>query len=233
MAGPATVLREIHRLRRHARDLQLEIERVPRTLKAQQTKVARQDESYREAQDQIKRLRVDSHEKELLLKSTLQQITKHEDQMNQAGSKKEYDALKLEIANDKTKCRQIEDEILDCMGQIEERTAQLPELEKAVKQAKQEYADFERTAQGREAGLQEQLQEAQKAIQQTEENLPRDVRPQYDRLVGARGEDALAAVQNRTCMACYTEITAQAYNDLMLSQFVFCKSCGRALYLPE
>jgi predicted nucleic acid-binding Zn-ribbon protein len=43
----------------------------------------------------------------------------------------------------------------------------------------------------------------------------------------------MAEVQNRTCMACYTEITAQALNNLSIGQFILCKNCGRALYLPE
>jgi predicted nucleic acid-binding Zn-ribbon protein len=102
-----------------------------------------------------------------------------------------------------------------------------------VQQAKSEYADFERNSQGRITDLTAELNRALAAIKEVESTLPGDVRPQYDRLVGARGEDAMAAVEHRTCMACYTEITAQSYNDLMLSQFVFCKNCGRALYLPD
>jgi predicted nucleic acid-binding Zn-ribbon protein len=233
MAGPATILREIHRLRRHAKDLQAEIERGPRLLKAQQAKVTRQEEAVRDAHDTLKRLKMSSHDKEGLLKATLQQIGKHEKQLNEAGSKKEYDALKTEIAADKKKCQELEDEILGYMAEIEERTAQLPDLEKAVQQAKAEYAEFEKNSQGRIAGLTEQLTQALGGIKDVEATLPADVRPQYDRLVAARGEDALAAVEHRTCMACYTEITAQSYNDLMLSQFVLCKSCGRTLYLPD
>jgi uncharacterized protein len=173
-----------------------------------------------------------SHEKEGQLRATLQQIGKHERQLNEAGSKKEYDALKSEIAADKKKCQELEDEILGCMAEIEERTAQLPELEKAVQQAKGEYAEFEKGSQARIQSLTEQLDETLRAVKEIESTLPADVRPQYDRLVAARGEDAMAAVEHRTCMACYTEITAQSYNDLMLSQFVLCKSCGRVLYLP-
>ena len=233
MAGPATILREIHRLRRHARDLQAEIERGPRLLKAQQTKVTKQEETVREGHDALKRLKVSSHDKEGQLKATLQQISKHEKQLNEAGSKKEYDALKVEIAADKKKCQQLEDEILGYMAEIEERTARLPELEKAVQQAKAEYADFEKDSQGRLAGLTVQLNQALQGIKDVEATLPEDVRPQYDRLVAARGEDAMAAVEHRTCRACYTEITAQSFNDLMLSQFVLCKSCGRTLYLPD
>ncbi|HLJ96764.1 MAG TPA: C4-type zinc ribbon domain-containing protein [Gemmataceae bacterium] len=233
MAGPATILREIHRLRRHAKDLQAEIDRGPRLLKAQRTKVAKQEEALQGGHDTLKRLKMSSHDKEVQLKATLQQINKHENQLNEAGSKKEYDALKTEIAADKKKCQELEDEILGHMAEIEERTAQLPALEKAVQHAKAEYAEHEKNAQGRIAGLTEQLNKALADIQQIESTLPSDIRPQYDRLVAARGEDAMAAVEHRTCMACYTEITAQSYNDLMLSQFVFCKNCGRALYLPD
>jgi uncharacterized protein len=232
MAGPATILREIHRLKRFAKDLQSEIERGPRLLRGQQVKVARQEELYKEAQDELKRLKVASHEKEVQLKATLQQIDKHERQLNEAASKKEYDALKAEIASDKRKCSQLEDDILESLTQIEERTAQLPESEQAVRRAKAEYTDYEKNAEGRLAGLRQQFEETQRQIEQIEATLPDDVQPHYARLIAARGEDSLAPVENRTCMACYTEITAQSANELHQGKFVFCKNCGRALYLP-
>ncbi len=233
MAGPATILREIHRLWRNAKDLRTEIERIPRLLKAQAARVARQEESLHEAQDTLKRLKVTNHDRESQLKSTLQLVAKHEKQLNEAASKKEYDALKGEIAAEKQKYTDLENQILDTMAEIEERTAQLPEIEQALKLARTEYAEFEKGIQDRRSNLEQQLAKVVEQIRETESQLPGDVRPAYNRLVGARAEDAMAAVQGRTCMACYTEITAQNYNDLMLSQFVFCKSCGRALYLPE
>jgi predicted nucleic acid-binding Zn-ribbon protein len=233
MAGPATILREIHRLQKNKADLKAEIERIPHLTRLQQAKVARQEEALREAHEALKRFKLNSHDKESQLKSMLQQVTKHEDQLNQAGSKKEYDALKVEIASDKKKAKELEDQILEAMGQIEEKTSQIPEAEKGVKQAKQEYADFEKSIAERRDNLSKQLEDILQQLAAVESTLPPDVRPPYDRQVAARGEDAMAAVQNRTCMACYTEITNQAYNDLMLSQFVLCKSCGRVLYLPE
>jgi predicted nucleic acid-binding Zn-ribbon protein len=233
MAGPATILREIHRLRRHAKDLQDEIDRRPRVLKAQLTKVTRQEELLHEAQEEIKRLKMAGLERESLLKATLAQILKHEKQLNESTSKKEYDALKVEIASDREKSKRIEDEILEGMGVIEEKVALLPELEHAIKQAKREYDSFEKSSAERSAGLTEQLNLALAELKNVEINLPGDIRQTYDRVVGARGEDALSPVHGRICMACNTEITAQSYNNLMLNQFVMCKSCGRALYLPE
>jgi predicted nucleic acid-binding Zn-ribbon protein len=233
MPGPAAILREIHRLRRHAEGLQAEIDRGPRTLKLQQDKVARQADLLREGHEAIKKLKVAIHTKEGTLKSTNQQIDKHQLQLNQASSRKEYDALKVEIANDQKRCSDLEDEILRDMTEVDDRTAQLPELEKGVQAAKAELAQFEAGFRARQASLAEQLAQVGQDLKTVEETLPDDVRPQYERLTAARGEDALAAVRNRTCSACYTEITAQNYNDLLREQFVLCKSCGRMLYLPN
>src|SRR5438876_8365282 len=179
MAGPAATLREIHRLRRYAKNLDNEIESGPRLLKAQQAKVARQEEILKESHETLKRLKVTSHEKEVHLKSLVQLIAKHEKQLNEAGSKKEYDALKSEIAASKKKCQQLEDEILDCLGQIEDRTAQLPELEKALQQAKVEFQEDEKNSEDRIIDLRAQLDRTLQEINQIEATLPEKVKVEF------------------------------------------------------
>jgi predicted nucleic acid-binding Zn-ribbon protein len=233
MATPGEILRELHRLRRLARELNSKIEQGPRTLAAQQGRVARQDEVLHQAQENLKRLKVRIHEREGTLKSTLQQITKYEKQQNEAASKKEYDALQHEIDATKKKVGQIEDEILEAMGQSEEEAARIPEHEKSLAKVRAEVAQHEREQEARQASFAEQLEQTLKQVADVEATLPADVRQQYARLSAAKGEDALSAVNGRTCSACYTEITAQAYNDLSQGKIVLCKSCGRILYLPE
>jgi predicted nucleic acid-binding Zn-ribbon protein len=232
MPGPAELFREIHRLRRFAHDLQEQIDRVPRQLKAQQTKVARQEDALREGHESIKRLKVAVHEKEVSLKGTHQLIRKHQQQLNQAESKKEYDALQAEIKQEQEKCRNLEDEILQAMTDSEEQAGRLPELEKAVQQAKEDLSRHEKDSTERVASLRAQLAEAQQQLAAVEAEVPADIRGGYNRVVNALGPDALAAVRDRTCSACHTEITAQNYNDVLQGRFVQCKSCGRILYLP-
>jgi predicted nucleic acid-binding Zn-ribbon protein len=232
MTNPGAILRELHRLRRFAKDLQTKIEQAPRTLKAQQARVTRQEENLKGEQDAVKQLKVTMHDKEVTLKTTLGQITKYEKQQNEAAGKKEYDALQHEIDAAKKKVSQLEDEILDALGRLEEQTAKLPEHEKALKQVREEVAQFERESDSRLAGFAEQLKQAQQELATVEEGLKPESRSTYNRLVSARGEDAMSAVVERTCSACYTAITAQSYNELMQGNFVICKSCGRILYLP-
>jgi uncharacterized protein len=233
MPGPGQILRELHRLHKHAKDLRTEIDRGPHLLKAHQTKAAKQEDALREAQESIKKFKVAMHEKEGNLKAKEQQIGKHEQQLNQATSKKEYDALRSEVDNDRKAVRKIEDEILDVMGEIESRTIQLPELERSVQRAKEEAVRATSDIQSRRDEFTDRLNEVHKQLQEVEASLPEDIRAQYERLLATRGEDAMSAVHGRTCTACYTEITAQNMQDLAQGQFILCKNCGRILYLPE
>jgi len=232
MPGPAVLLREIHRLRRFAKDLQTKIEQAPRTLKLQQGRVTRQEEILHQAQDELKRLKVTIHDKEVTLRTTLQQITKYQKQQNEAASKKEDDAFQHEIDTVKKKVAKLEDEILDAMGQSEEQAAGLPELEKALKRVREEVAQFDRDSASRQTRYAEQLKQTQQQIVDVEATLPPEVRPMYTRLIAAKGEDGMSGLNGRTCTACYTEVTAQNYNDLAQGNFVMCKSFGRMLYLP-
>jgi predicted nucleic acid-binding Zn-ribbon protein len=233
MPGVAILMREVHRLRRFAHDLQEQIDRAPRQLKAQQAKVARQEEIQRETQDAIKHLKVTSHEKEVSLKSTHGQIAKYTKQLDDVASKKEYDALQTEMKHARESCQQLEEEILAALTESEEKTAQLPVLEQNVKKARADFAAFEAGTSERLAGLNEQLNQAQAQLKAAEEQIPAEHRPAYNRIVNANGPDAMSAVAGKNCAACYTEITSQNYADLLAERFLMCKSCGRILYLPE
>jgi predicted nucleic acid-binding Zn-ribbon protein len=213
--------------------LQDELDRIPRLLKAQQAKVTRAEASLGEAQEGLKRLKVSIHEKEVTDKSVHQTIAKHKKQRNEATGKKEFDALSAEIAVEEHKAQKLEEEIFAGMMEMEERTSKIPQLEQALKQAKQECAEFEKSISERQSNLRGQLAKSQANLKDVEVHLPDDVRPHYQRLVAARGEDSMAPVVNRGCVACYTEITAQMHNDLLAGRVVLCKSCGRLLYLPE
>ncbi len=178
-------------------------------------------------------MKVAIHDKEVSLKTNHQQITKQEKQRNEATAKKEYDALAVEIAAARQSNQKLEDEILALMTEVEEKTSQVPELDKAVKQAKADLASFATVLAAKQKDLTEELGRTKQQLGETEAGLTGDPRAMYDRLITARGQDALSAVAGRTCVACYTEITAQSFNELGQGMFVVCKNCGRMLYLSN
>jgi len=228
-----TILRELHRLRRHGKNLSDEIERLPKMFKTQQQKLALQEKMQKQTNDQITKLKVGIKDKELKLKANHDQIAKWEKQRNEATNKKEYDALQVEIAHTKEGCQKLEDEILATMEETDKLNARLPEIAAAIKQAKLDVDQFDKTTKERQGVLNEELQKVLAELKTVEPSLPDDIKQHYERLVGAMGEDSMSAVHDRNCTACYTGITAQMYNNLLQGFFVLCKNCGRILYLPE
>jgi predicted nucleic acid-binding Zn-ribbon protein len=233
MPGAGAILRDIHRLRKNAKDIQTRIAQGPQKLKAQQDRVTRQEETLHKAQDELKHLKVDTHQKEVSLKTVDEKIKKYEKQLADIMSKKEYEALKIELAHAREQAGKLEDEILGVMGQVEEKTARIPELEKNLKEGRAHVEQFVREYDERMARLGQEQKDVLHKLAEIEATLPEEITPAYQRLVNAKGEDALALVEGRICTACYTEITAQNEQDLLRGVFILCKNCGRIMYLAE
>src|SRR4051812_21461658 len=109
------ILKELHRLRRHLRDLQTEIDLGPRVLKARQATLATEQQAHADAYDTIKKLKLKQKDDEGALKQTEQRIAKSESDLNTAGSKKEFDAKQSEIAQGRAKRGELEDAIIAAM----------------------------------------------------------------------------------------------------------------------
>ncbi len=232
MAGPAPLFREIHRLRRYCRDLQEQLDRIPRQLETRRSRLQKRESDLHAEQELIRKLKVTASDREKTLKARLAQIARYEEQINLVSSRKEYEALQQEIAHARTECGKLEDEALEALTQADDKTAGLPALEKAVAEARDDLAKLEAHSRPRQADLEAQLRQAQADLQAAEAQVPADLRPQYNRTIASLGADGLAAVQDRTCTACYTQIIPQAQSNLEDERFVVCASCGRILYLP-
>jgi predicted nucleic acid-binding Zn-ribbon protein len=231
MPSIVETLRELHRLHRLIRELKTATEEGPRLLKQQQARLTKAEAAVADGHDVLTRLKVSAREKEVSLKASHQQIAKYEKQRETASSKKELDAFEHEIAHARTTCAQLEDEILAILGEIEEQTARIPELDKALAQVKLEAAGFEKEEQERQQRLAGELVRAQAELVEVEKAIPSDIRSLYDRLITVNGADGLAAVRDKTCTSCYGELTLHHQRELDTGRLVLCKTCGRALYI--
>jgi predicted nucleic acid-binding Zn-ribbon protein len=234
MTTPANTLKEIHRLRRYIKELQTKLGDIPRKLQSRKGDIAYHEEKLKIGQDELKKLKVKTHDDDVSLKIIAEQIAKYERQLNTIMSKKEFDALKSEIAHGRAKADALEDVILAQLAEIDERTANIPRLEKALKDAREELTRFEKESQEQTGSLTGELQRVQKELADAEANLPYgELQAQYERLIRLMGEDSFAAVSKGTCQACYTNVTAQEANQLLQGQFMLCKACGRILYAAD
>lgn len=230
MSDSKSLMRDLHRLHQRAQGLREEAELGPRRLRAQQAKADQQQLTLKNALEEIKHLKVAIHDKEVTLKATQIQLKKHRQQLNSAGSKKEYDALEREIDAETQTIRLLEDDILVSMGTLEDKQGRIPSLEEAVRQAQEGVRTVHGELGTKQIELDQRSGEARTALEAAEADLAPDARSLYDRLVQAHGSDALAPLSGRSCTGCYTDITPQAYTAVISGRVVTCKSCGRLLY---
>lgn len=229
MPTPGEILKEIHRVKRLVKDLEGRLDQGPKAHRAHQLKVSQAEENLHKAQDGVKQLKVKIHEKEVSIKSVQQNIEKLE--KTPISNKKEYDALRTEIATATKSIRGLEDEILDAMSEVEDKTKTIPEAEKALQKAKSDAAQFDKDHQQRLDRWAAERTGALTELARLEGTLPEDIRLQYDRV--AKLSDPISSAQNKICTACYTEVTAQMANELQRGLFVICKNCGRMLYVDQ
>lgn len=229
MPAPAEILKEAHRLMRYIADLEARITAGPKALRSAQLALQKQEDVLKKAQEDIKQYKVKILERESAVKQQQQQIDKLD--KTSVNNRKEYEAIKTEIASHQKSIKNLEDEALEFMGWIEEKQGQLPTLDKAVQQAKADLARVEKENQEKMGQYAAEQQRAKGELAELEKTLPPEVSQPYQRLVGVKGADALGGVQDRICTACYTEITHQMRNELLQGMFVSCKNCGRMLFI--
>ena len=227
------ILRQAHRLRKHLRELQSEVDLGPRVMKAQQTRLAAEEAAHKTAYDTVSKLKLKIREDEVTLKQTNTQLEKFEKQLNEAGSPKEYEGKQSEIRMAKEKIALTEEAILGSMEDLETRTAHLPEDDKRWAEAKAAFAQQGVDATERLERIVEDQGLAKVELAKAEAQLPADVRGQYDRLIARYGPDGLAGVSGRSCIQCRTSITEQQRAELYNGKFICCPNCGRGLYVAE
>lgn len=232
MPSVTDLFREIHRHRRHIRDLQNEIDLGPRVRKDRQDELAREDAVHKECYDAVKRLKLKLKEDE----GTLKQVEQHLDKLSlramQVTTMKEMDATKHETEIAQAKKAELEDAILAGMTEIEERTARHPQDEQRWAAAKADFAQFEVDANERYERMVEDLKLTNARLAEADAQIPADVKANYDRLVKTYGPDGLAAVKGKVCQQCRAGLTDQQVINLQAGRFFACPRCGRALY-PE
>jgi uncharacterized protein len=227
------ILRECHRLRKHLRSLQEEIDRGPRVMKAQQAKLAAEEQAYKDAYDKIKQLKLKLKDDEGSLKQLETHLGKLFTRSMEVTTMKEMDATRAETATANAKKGELEDAILAGMTEIEERTADLPNVEARWANAQKEFAQYQVDAKERLERMIEDQKLSTAELAKKDAELPPEVKSLYDRQVKAHGADGLAGVVGRVCQHCRATLTEQQRNEMLRGRFLTCPSCYRAMYLAE
>ncbi len=233
MSLTAAALRELHRLHQQLADLRDRLERGPKQVRARQSNVAQAESRLAQAHAEVKAARVLADQKQLQLKTGEAKVADLKGKLNAAQTNREYQALKEQIAAAEMAGSVLADEILEVLEKVDQLKLGIHEAEQVVAKSKEELGKAQQAVAAQEETLSGDRKRVEANLKEAENALPADFRDAYNRIVKAKGQDAMAQVEGESCGGCYQNVTTNMINDLLMSRVVFCKTCGRLLYLPE
>lgn len=229
----AEALRTLHRLHVQLSDLRERRARGPKQIKAGASRLARLQEEHDTAKEIYKRTRITIDQQELTLKEREGKILDLRSRLNSCSNNKEYQAYVEQIAADDQANSVLSDEIIELLDKATKNQETVAAAEGAVKDCETDLKKIEDRVNSEKSELDSEVARIEGELTAAEVALPSDIKVDYLRVVKKHGEEALAPLDDECCGGCYQRITQQMLNELVLSKAVFCKSCGRLLYLPE
>ncbi|RLT10995.1 MAG: nucleic acid-binding protein [Planctomycetota bacterium] len=234
MTTTANSLREIHSLHQRSKAIRDRLTGVPKNIAARQAMVARKVDGLDKAKKEMTQIKVAKGLKEVQRKSLLAKIDDYSTKLMNVKKNEEYKAIQNEIALVKSQLNKVDDEIIDYEIDLEERDAAFKLLDMDLKKAELELANFQKQSSDAKLGEEAKLEELANSLLNAEAVINPDIREQYQRVIRQRGPEAMAVVEAGACMGCNMSITSQMLNDLInCDTLVFCRSCGRILYMAE
>ncbi len=233
MAVSTAVLRELHRIHGQLSDLNERLVRGPRQVKARENQVALQQTALEEAQASVKQTKMASDQKQLMLNSGESKIEDLKAKLNGCSSNKEYQSLLEQISAAEMAGSVLADEILEAMEKTDQLEVAVGESQGVLKASENELAKCQEAVAAESSVIRGDIERLEGELAAAEKELPSGIREEYHRVIRGKGAEGMAEADGGVCQGCGFQITLNMQNELLLSQPVFCKSCGCLLYGSE
>jgi predicted nucleic acid-binding Zn-ribbon protein len=231
MSVTTAALRELHRIHQQLAELRDRMERGPKQIRAREANVAQLETHLNAARERGKQTQLAVDRKQLDLRTGEQKIVDLRLKLNAANSNREYQTLLEQIAAAEMAGSVLSDEIIEGLDKIDQLATATKEAEQALAAGRQELEKTRRGVDESAATVRESIARLETELAEAEKALPADLKGDYQRVVRSKGADSLAVAEDGVCTGCGQQITLNMQNELKLSRLVFCKACGRLLYL--
>ena len=226
----SALMRRLHALHLQSTDLEGQLDRGPRQIKAGESFVTQCEETLANARQEVRNATIACDEKQLQLKSREDRIEELKAKLNLAASNKEFDLLKEQIAADNQANSVQSDEIFEGLERIDQLNELVVAAEKELAEKTDEQKTRLKTVESRMKVVRADLDHVRSELERLEAEVPIAVRSEYKRLTESRGEEALAPIEEGSCGGCNQTLTTQMVDRVRLGFLTDCPACSAWLY---
>lgn len=146
----------------------------------------------------------------------------------------EFQAMGHEIERYEREIRQIEDQELELMDQVDKIKAEVATEEKKTAATGESIARQSADLEAKEKTLEARLHELTAERAELALKIDEDVLSRFERLFASKGDAAIVALEHEVCTGCHMKVTTQtAVRVKGGKEIVSCEQCGRILYYSD
>ncbi len=146
----------------------------------------------------------------------------------------EFRAMGNEIERYEKEIREIEDQELELMDQVDKLKEVVAAEEKKATAARESGARQVADLKAKAEALEARLEELSKDRAEIASRIDEEIVDRFERLFASKGDAAVVAVEHEVCTGCHMKITAQTVHRVKSGrEIVSCEQCGRILYFAE
>jgi uncharacterized protein len=161
-----------------------------------------------------------------------ERVKKRRTQLDSVKTNKDYQALLKEIEEVKEAGSRIEDDMLQCLDDIEE-------AESVFAAAQKVYSDKKKITDGKKremdvtaSEMREKMVQLKDRVQALAEKLDPKLKKKYYNIKSKSGGVAIVSVNDAVCKGCHLNIPPQLYNELHKEDEIrVCPHCYRMIYV--
>jgi len=232
MSGDLKALKQVAALDAKILELEAQQKNIPKLIEEKKNGLEAARGKIKKKDTELKNMLAKTSLKENELKAAEQAVIKFREQIAQAKSNKEFQALQHEILSKEADNTRLEDAVLLEMQKSDKKKEERNAIAAEIRKAEKGFAD-ECAARQKDLGeIGSTVQKLRKEREAATRDVPRDILAKYERLIQRRGQTAMVAVVDGTCQGCFMKLRAETMAQLRKgADLVFCHSCARILYL--
>lgn len=226
-------LKKLHGLLESRKGQQDALQNGPKRIRTGEQAVQRVEAEIAACKEQLTVSQRGADQKNLAYKSAQQRQADFQVKLNQAGSNREFDILKGQLAQEIQAAESIEVEYLSFLEEIEGGRKRLLGLQERLEASRAALKKIQQEVAAEEPGIQARISELTGAIKEAESVVPSEVGDLYRRMVAVHGPGAMAPSESGCCSNCDVELSPQHSLEIDEGLAVLCRDCGRLLYSAQ
>lgn len=233
-------LLDLFRVDKQLRGLRHRLEAAERFLSQQSQQLADLERTRADLTGQSRQLRAAAANDEGEAQRLEARMAQIREQMNQTKTAKEYQALVTELNTFKGQKAECEERAIEAMGRVEQAEAKLKEIEGQFEERTRIVAQATKDRDERAVEIKDRVAELTAQRQDLAKSIPPANLSEFELLVKARGDDAMAHIEmidrrahEGSCSACMMAIPVESLSALMTGKLTRCPSCRCFLYIEE